>query len=176
MNAFTQTLFLSLAISVVTMTYPQTALGDDFVPYDSLSGTVWLSESPHTRTAITTSGAVELKEGKNIYVKFLDLNDGVYSILIHWWNEEKGINAVEYGVLVRDRDNEYSYIESDHPEGSGFPGIAGYGRFELLDADHADFSQLGRLADGSASAFVNRLRRVAEAPSVPIPQTYPPLD
>lgn len=166
----------AVAMAAAMYATPHAAISADHVPYPSLAGTIWLSETTHTRTAISISGTLELKEGKNIYVKFLDLNDGVYTIQVHWWNEEKNINAVEYGVLVQEEENVFSYIESDHPEGSGFPGIAGYGTFELIDANTAEFSQLGRLADGSASAFVNRLKRVSEAPEVPIPQTYPPSD
>lgn len=155
---------------------PVSVFAGDHVPYEELAGTIWMSEAPHTRTTVSSRGAVELKEGKDIYIEFLSLTDGVYTIKVHWWNLEVGINVVEYGVLVRDEPNEFTYIEADHPAASGFPGIAGYGSFELIDADTAEFSQLGRLADGSASAFENRLKRVDKAPEVPIPQTYPRIE
>lgn len=157
----------------VLMSATGTAMGLDFIPYPELAGTIWLSQQPHTRTAVDTKGNIEHKEGKDIYVKFLALKDGVYSIAIHWWNESAKINVMEYGVLVKSAENSYTYIEADHPDDSGFPGIAGTGTFELLDASTAQFSQLGRLLDGSASAFVNRLHKVSEAPTVEIPQTYP---
>ena len=40
--------------------------------------------------------------------------------------------------------------------------------------NRAEFSQMGRLLDGHASAFLNILTRVDEAPAVPLEQTYPP--
>lgn len=166
----------ALAFSAALAALPQAALGADYVPYDSLAGTVWLSQKYHTRTTINTAGEAAYKEGKRIYLKFLEQTDGVYTVQVHWWNESAGIHVVEYGVLVQAAENEYTYIEPEHPEDSGFPGIAGYGTFELVDAETAEYSQLGRLADGSASGFVVKMKRVENAPEIPVPQTYPSPD
>jgi hypothetical protein len=149
------------------------AASSDFIPYDKLAGTIWMSESYHTRTAINIHGVIERKEGKEIYIQFLSPKNGVYPVKIHWWNEQHGIDVVEYGVLVREAENTYAYTEADHPDNSGFPGIAGSGTFRLLDASTARVSQLGRLLDGSAAAFVTRLHKVSKIPVVSVPQSYP---
>ena len=153
---------------------PVSASAEDMIlPREALADTVWVAGDTHDRTTIAPDGTISMKEGKNIYVAFGDLIDGVYTITIHWWNVEAGINVMEYAVLVPEQANVYDYSETLHPEDSGFPGIQGSGTFTLLDETTAEFTQIGHLIDGSASAFVTRLTKADAPPEVPIPQTYP---
>lgn len=145
-------------------------------PEDSgaLKGTVWVAKKEHTRSTVDINGEVSVKEGKEIYVEFMEWIDGVYSIRIHWWNVSAGINVMEYGVMVPHGDGVFEYNEALHHEDSDFPGLQGRGRFKLLDDHTATLSQLGHLLDGSASAFVTTLHKTDTAPEIPIDLTYPP--
>ncbi|MCB1495779.1 MAG: hypothetical protein KDJ86_08340 [Bauldia sp.] len=149
------------------------AFADEIIPQGSLAGTIWASTDSHDRTTIGVDGKISLKEGKDIYIRFGDLVDEVYTIETHWWNIDAGLSVVEYAVAVPEEDNVYAYVEPHHPSDSGFPGIEGHGTIHIIDANTIDFSQVGRLTDGSASAFATQLTRVDKAPEVPIPQTYP---
>jgi hypothetical protein len=146
---------------------------DEIIPIASLAGTVWAASEPHDRTTIAADGTISLKESKDIFVAFGDLIDGVYTVKVNWWNVDAGLNVVEYAVLVPEEENVFDYIEVAHPQDSGFPGIQGFGTFEVLDENTAKFTQAGRLLDGSASAFVTELTKVDKEPTVPIAQTYP---
>ena len=152
----------------------QSAVAADFYEDQDLVGTVWLADTTHDRTTIDLFGAVSIKTGKNIYLQFIDEDQGVFTVKIHWWNEEENINVVEYAVMVREAENFYRYVEAEHPDDSTFPGIAAGGTFVLLSEWEASLSQIGRLLDGSASAFVTDLQKVDDVPDVPIQQTYPP--
>ena len=144
-----------------------------------LNGTVWESKRSHIRTSIGRDGKIERAEGQNAYVQFLDYEDGVYAVKIHWWSVEDNLNVIEYGVLVHEIESTYAYIEAAHPEGSSFPGISGSGFFRIIEGDgepRAEFSQMGRMLHGHASAFLSILEKVDKAPDVPLPQTYPPKE
>ena len=41
--------------------------------------------------------------------------------------------------------------------------------------ERAEFSHMGRMLSGHASAFINILEKVDAAPAVPLEQTYPKL-
>ncbi|MEM7446454.1 MAG: hypothetical protein AAF414_24255 [Pseudomonadota bacterium] len=164
-------LFAAIAVLGLSMV---SANADEIIPTASLAGTIWVADEPHDRTAIDRFGTIEIKEGKDIYVEFGDLVDGIYTIRVHWWNEEAEINVVEYAVLTQVSDNMFSYTETDHPADSGFPGIIGAGTFQILDENTAQLTQAGRLLDGSASSFQTHLILSDAAPSISIPQTYPP--
>jgi hypothetical protein len=142
-----------------------------------LEGTNWLASETHRRVSVTTDGATEIKEGKDIYVRFLEKVDAIYVIEVRWWNESQGINVLEHGVLTRVSPNIYRYIEADHYDfglpNTDFPGIIGRGTFELRGKNHAELIQIGHLVDGSASGFTTILERAEELPEVPVPQTYP---
>jgi hypothetical protein len=148
---------------------------DNIIARDALQGTIWMAETTHDRATINASGKLDVKEGKEIYVEFMELIDDVHVIKIHWWNTSNKINVVEYGVLVPGGENHFVYSEAQHAPGSGFPGIQGQGSFRLINDNTAQLTQIGHLIDGSASAFATDLKRVDKAPEVPIPQTYPPV-
>lgn len=143
----------------------------------ALKGTIWVATAPHRRVTVTTEGDIEVKEGKNIYVRFLDQIDDIFVIEVRWWNMAANINVLEHGVLTRISPNVYRYIEADHHElgfpTPDFPGIVGRGTFEIQGRNRAKFIQIGHLIDGSASGFTTMLERTDELPQVPIPQTYP---
>lgn len=139
-----------------------------------LPGTVWLADATHDRTTIDRFGAVSIKTGKNIYLQIIDEDQGVFTVKIHWWNVEANINVVKFAVMIREAENFYRYVEVEHPDDSAFPGIAAGGTFFFLSEWEASLSQIGRLLDGSASAFVTHLQKVDSVPEVPIQQTYPP--
>ena len=167
-------LIAGLALAATILLPPQNAAADGmFLPKD-LIGTIWLASDTHDLTAIDRFGKTSSMTGKNIYIEFLGENRGVFTIKIHWWNLKAKINALEYAVMVQEDGNVYSYVEADHPDDSAFPGIAGSGTFRLTSETEADLSQIGRLLDGSASAFITHLHKVDAAPEVPIKQTYPP--
>ena len=143
----------------------------------ALNGTIWVGKEPHRRVTVTTSGAIEIKDGKDIYVRFVEQVDDIFVIEVRWWNVSANINVLEYGVLTRISPNVYRYIEADQhnfgvPHGH-FPGIIGRGTFELQGRNAAKLIQIGHLVDGSASGFTTMLERVDTLPDVPIPQTYP---
>ena len=170
MNAKTLTAFAALSGLFIA----GSANAEDMIlPREALANTIWEATDTHDRSTIAPDGTITVKEGKNIYVAFGDLIDGVYTIKIHWWNVEAGVNVVEYAVLVPEEANVYDYAETHHPADSGFPGIQGGGTFTLLDETTAELTQIGHLIDGSASAFMTRLTKVDAAPEIPIPQTYP---
>ena len=143
----------------------------------ALEGTIWVAKDTHRRVSVTIDGEIEIKEGKDIYVRFLEKVDNIYVIEIRWWNVAQGLNVLEHGVLTRVSPNIYRYIEADHYDfglpNDDFPGIVGRGTFELRGRDHAELIQIGHLVDGSASGFTTILERADELPDVPVPQTYP---
>jgi len=143
---------------------------------DGLAGTIWLAKDTHDRTTVDRNGAITIKQGKNIYIQFMSENRGVLTAKIHWWNTAHNLNVVEYAVMVPEGANVYRYAETEHPEGSGFPGIQGGGIFRVTDGATAELTQIGNLLDGSASAFVTMLEKVDSLPDVPLPQTYPPIE
>lgn len=147
---------------------------EDILPPDSLNGSVWAADATHNRITVDSFGKISIKEGKNIYIEFMDLVDGVYAIKIHWWNVSANINVVEYAVLLPESENVFVYTEAEHAPEGGFPGIQGGGTFRLVDESTAELTQYGNLLDRSASAFVTRLKRVDAPPEVPLAQTYPP--
>lgn len=167
---FGKVLFALLYLLAVS----QSAVAADFYEDKDLVGTVWLADTTHDRTTIDLFGAVSIKTGKNIYLQFIDEDQGVFTVKIHWWNEEENMNVVEFAVMVREAENFYRYVEAEHPDDSTFPGIAAGGTFVLSSEWEASLSQIGRLLDGSASAFVTDLQKVDDVPDVPIQQTYPP--
>ena len=171
-TVFPRSLLATAALFLMVLT----AQASDFVTQDALKGTIWVAQSPHDRTTVTPKGEITVKQGKEIYLEFLDLIDGVYTVKIHWWNVSHNINVVEYAVMVPRSENLFVYSETEHPEDSGFPGIQGHGSFRLIDYDTAELSQVGHLLDGSASAFITILKRADKRPEVPIPQTYPKPD
>lgn len=143
----------------------------------ALKGTIWVGKEPHRRVTITTEGEIQIKEGKDIYLRFLEQVDEIYVIEVRWWNVSAGINVLEHGVLTNISPGIYRYMEADHLVGGvpnlDFPGIVGRGTFELLGRNKAKLIQVGHLIDGSASAFTTVLERATSLPEVPIPQTYP---
>jgi len=150
------------------------SLSEDILPPDSLKGSVWAAEATHDRVTVDSTGKISVKEGKNIYIEFIDLVGGIYPIKIHWWNVSANINVIEYAVLLPHSENVFDYAEAEHAPDGGFPGIQGGGTFRLVDESTAELTQYGNLLDRSASAFVTRLKRVDAPPEVPIAQTYPP--
>lgn len=150
---------------------------EDFIAPDELEGSIWFSEREHRRVTVTTCGDIEVKEGKNIYIRFLERVDDIFVIEVRWWNEQQGLNVLEHGVLTQIEPNEYFYVEADHEDArrrrDQFPGIIGQGTFELLSKDEAKVIQLGNLIDGSASAFTTTVTRVDHLPEAPIDQSYP---
>ncbi len=143
-----------------------------------LKGTVWEAKDPHKRMSIGPDGKMKTAIGQKVYVEFLDYVEGVYAVKVHWWSVEDNLNVVEYGVLVHELETTYAYIEADHPKDSNFPGISGGGYFRVIsgeDGSKAEFSQIGRMLNGHASAFLNVLEKVERAPDVPVVQTYPPV-
>lgn len=143
----------------------------------ALNGTIWVGKEPHRRVTVTTDGTIEIKEGKDIYVRFIEQVDDIFVIEVRWWNVAAGINVLEHGVLTRISPNVYRYIEADQhlfgvPHGH-FPGIVGRGTFELQGRNRAKLIQIGHLTDGSASGFTTVLERAESLPEVPLPQTYP---
>jgi hypothetical protein len=150
---------------------------DEILSPDDLEGTIWVGEELHRRVTVSPCGDVTIKEGKDIYLHFKQRVDDIFVIEVRWWNEEAGINVLEYGVLSQIAPNEYHYVEADHPdprrEPDAFPGIVGQGTFELLADDRAKLIQVGNLIDGSASGFTTFLVPADELPHVPIEQTYP---
>jgi hypothetical protein len=143
----------------------------------ALKGTIWVARAPHRRVTVTPDGDIEIKEGKDIYVRFLDQIDDIFVIEVRWWNVSANINVLEHGVLTRISPNIYRYIEADqHDLGFprlDFPGIVGRGTFEIQGRNRARLIQIGHLIDGSASGFTTLLERTDELPEVPIAQTYP---
>ena len=143
----------------------------------ALKGTIWVGKNTHRRVSVTTDGDIQIKEGKDIYVHFVEKVDDIYVIEVRWWNESAGLNVLEYGVLTRVSPNIYRYIEADHHSFGvpifNFPGIIGRGTFELKGRNTAELIQIGHLVDGSASGFTTLLERADELPDVPVPQTYP---
>lgn len=143
----------------------------------ALNGTIWVGKEPHNRVTVRTDGTIEIKEGKDIYVRFIEQVDEIFVIEVRWWNLSAGINVLEHGVLTRISPNIYRYIEADHLElgmpNDDFPGIIGRGTFELQGRNRAKMIQVGHLIDGSASGFTTILERANELPKVPIDQTYP---
>lgn len=143
-----------------------------------LKGTVWEAKDPHKRMSIGPDGKIKTAIGQKVYVEFLDYVEGVYAVKVQWWSVEDNLNVVEYGVLVHELETTYAYIEADHPEDSNFPGISGGGYFRVIsgeDGNKAEFSQMGRMLNGHASAFLNVLDKVEKAPVVSVEQTYPPV-
>lgn len=144
---------------------------------DDLEGSIWVGEELHRRVTVSPCGDVSIKEGKDIYVHFMERIDDIFVIEVRWWNEEAGINVLEHGVLAQIAPNEYHYVEADHPDArrprDEFPGIVGQGTFELLAEDEAKLIQVGNLIDGSASGFTTKLVPADELPDVPVEQTYP---
>ncbi|MEM8743024.1 MAG: hypothetical protein AAGF14_00140 [Pseudomonadota bacterium] len=166
---------VALMFGLLVLAQPAASIAaEEIVPRDSLKGTIWQATDSHDRLTIDQRGKIERKEGKDIYIEFLDLADEVYAIKIHWWNVAAKINVLEYAVLVPGTANNFSYTEALHPPNSGFPGIQGHGTFRIIDQNSAELTQVGRLVDGSASAFVTTLKRVDKAPEISVPQTYPP--
>lgn len=151
--------------------------GRVYLSPSDLEGTIWFSKRPHRRVTVDLHGEVEIKEGKEIYVRFVDRIDDIFVIEVRWWNERVGINVLEHGVLTRIEGNQYRYTEADHLdpdcEQPEFPGIVGRGTFELLSKRRAELIQVGHLIDGSASGFTTIVERVDELPEVPLDQTYP---
>ena len=143
----------------------------------ALNGTIWVGTEPHRRVTVSTDGAIEVKEGKDIYVRFIDHVDDIFVIEVRWWNVSAGLNVLEHGILTRVSPKIYRYIEADQfnfgiPNGD-FPGVIGRGTFELQGKNTAKLIQIGHLIDGSASGFTTMLERVETLPDVPVPQTYP---
>jgi hypothetical protein len=126
---------------------------------------------------VSTDGDIEIKEGKDIYVSFVEKVDDIFVIEVRWWNVTANINVLEFGVLTQIAPTEYRYIEADQlSDGvvpSEFPGIVGRGTFELLEGDKAKLIQIGHLIDGSASGFTAILERADALPDVPVGQTFP---
>lgn len=143
----------------------------------ALNGTIWVAMDTHRQVSVTADGDIEIKEGKDIYVHFVEKVDDIYVIEVRWWNESAGLNVLEFGVLTRISPNVYRYIEADHHSfgvpAFNFPGIIGRGTFELRGRNKAELIQIGHLIDGSASGFTTVLERANELPYVPVPQTYP---
>ncbi len=143
----------------------------------ALEGTIWVGKDTHRRVSVDFEGNIEIKEGKDIYVRFIEKIDNIYVIEVRWWNESVGINVLEFGVLTRISPNVYRYNEADHHNfgvpNFNFPGIIGRGTFELKGRNKAELIQIGQLIDGSASGFTTLLERTDELPVVPVPQTYP---
>ena len=166
-----------LFCSVFATTLGLAAKGDRSRGELALKGTIWVGKEPHRRVTVSTEGTIEIKEGKDIYVRFLEQVDDIYVIEVRWWNESVGINVLEHGVLTRVSPGIYRYIEADHLDFGmpidDFPGIVGRGTFELQGRNSAKLIQVGHLIDGSASGFTTVLERSSALPDVPIRQTYP---
>ena len=143
----------------------------------ALKGTIWVAKERHRRVTVSTDGTIEIKEGKEMYVRFLEKIDDIFVIEVRWWNTDAGINVLEHGVLTKVSPNIYRYIEADHLESGmpnyNFPGIIGRGTFELRGKNTAKLIQIGHLIDGSASGFTTVLERSDSLPEVPVDQTYP---
>ena len=169
-------LTVSLLLTLILLAQPRSAAAANLLEPSDLVGTIWLASDAHDRTTIDRHGKTSVKTGKNIYIEFLGDNTGVFTVKIHWWNVDAKINVVEYAVMVHEAENFYHYGEEDHPNDSSFPGIAASGTFRLISESEAELTQIGRLLDGSASAFVTRLQLVERAPEVPLKQSYPPSE
>ena len=144
-----------------------------------LKGTVWEAKQPHKRMSVGPEGNIVTAKGQKVYVEFLDFVDGVYAVKVHWWSVEDNLNVIEYGVMVHEIETTYAYIEADHPADSSFPGISGAGFFRVIGGEsgkRAEFSQMGKMLNGHASAFINVLEQVERAPDVPVKQTYPVVE
>lgn len=136
-----------------------------------LDETIWCALEEHTRLDVDSSGVVSTKEGKNVCVTFTREGDQLLTV-VEWWNESRNIYVIEYAIAVAADRNRLEYIEASHSEDSGFPGIAGRGTMTIYGST-LHMTQLGHLADGTASGFSNYLVRVDEPPEIPVPLTYP---
>lgn len=166
------TTFLAV-ISIIGVCSPAAAM-----TLENLKGTIWLADSTHHRATVDANGNVAVKEGKEIYVQFLDVVDEVLIAKIQWWNVSANINVVEYAVFSQVDEDMFTYTEAAHAADSDFPGIEGSGTFEIDDESGipvAHLTQLGHLLDGSASGFSTQLKKVDKVPDIPVSQTYPPL-
>lgn len=150
-----------------------------YLSISELEGTIWVAKEPHRRVTISNDGDLQIKEGKNVYIRFLQKIDDILVFEIRWWNASATppINVVEYGVLVQVEANIFEIVEADHlvngaPD-PGFVGIIGHGWFELNNTETAKLVQIGHLIDGSASAFTTLLDKTDSLPEVPVEQTYP---
>ena len=136
-----------------------------------LDESAWCAVEEHTRLDVDAYGATSTKEGKNVCVSFTREGDQLL-IVVEWWNLDRNIYVREYAIGVPSSRNRLEYIEVRHSEDSGFPGVSGRGTMTVYGST-VYMTQLGHLADGTASGFSNTLVRVQELPEIPIPLTYP---
>ncbi|MFO1540074.1 MAG: hypothetical protein ACKOTZ_06450 [Chloroflexota bacterium] len=138
----------------------------------TLDGTTWCSPDVHTRIAVDHLGVVTTKEGKNVCME-MAANAGAFVVQVTWWNVDAGIHVQEWAVALPTERGTLEYIEPQHPDDAGFPGIAGAGELRLTRQGTMLLHQFGLLADGSAAAFTTTLERVEAMPEIPLPVTYP---
>ena len=148
------------------------ASAQEIYPDDQLVGTMWSSQEPYGWTSVTHEGEITERTTDGNFLEILDYNDGVYVFMLNWWNEEAGLDVVEYGVLVSNGDNSFVIIEADDRTGD-HGGIVGEGYFQISDRNTAQLIQLGFTADGSAAAFSSTVTRVEAPANVPLPQSPP---
>lgn len=146
--------------------------GKDAPDLATLDGTTWCSPEAHTRLAVDHLGVVETKEGKNVCLQFTEVANA-FVAKVTWWNVEAGIHVEEWAVALPTERGSLEYVEPEHPEGSGFPGVAGAGALRFTREGTLELHQIGLLTDGTAAAFRTSLERVDALPEIPLERTYP---
>ncbi len=157
---------LGLALSGCGSTASQT------VTNGALDGTIWCSPEEHARVAVDRFGSVDVKEGKDVCALFSS-ESGHYVMKVIWWNASKAIHVEEWGVASPVSETEMFFVETEHDEGSDFPGVIGEGELNLVSDTEMTLVQLGQLVDGSAAAFSTSLEKVDQMPEIPVPVSYP---
>ena len=138
----------------------------------ALDGTIWCSPEEHARVAVDRFGSIDVKEGKDICALFT-AESGQYVIKIIWWNASKAIHVEEWVIAVPVSETEMFYAETQHDEGSDFPGVIGNGEINLVSDAEMTIVQLGHLVNGSAAGFLSSLVKVDQMPEIPVPVSYP---
>lgn len=179
--ALPRTIVIGLMLFGASMSSPPVEAGarQGYLTISELESTIWVARDAHRRVTISNDGDLQIKEGKNLYIRFLQKVDDIVVFEIRWWNASASppINVVEHGVMAQVENNVFEMVEADHmvnglPDPT-FVGIIGHGWFELIDHKSAKLVQLGRLVDGSASGFTTLLEKADALPEVPVEQTYP---
>ena len=82
-----------LLFAVVVAAWGQTARTADGRGELALKDTIWVGKEQHRRVTVHFDGTIDIKEGKDIYVRFLDQIDDIFVIEVRWWNESAGITT-----------------------------------------------------------------------------------
>jgi hypothetical protein len=113
-----------------------------------------------------------VKDGKDVCALFASESD-LYVMKIIWWNASKGVHVEEWGVASPMSETQKLYSETQHDDGSEFPGVIGSGEFNLVSDTEMTLVQVGQLVDGSAAGFSTSLEKVDRIPEIPVPVSYP---